>query len=215
MKFKQLKFFRGVTRFRLILTLVLAVVLPAATLIYVNYSQLRSLDRDKVLQAAIHRDFQEMLLITEKKINKKAYKLLEDARDQFPAASASPQEREKQLAQVLAKFPMFTHVMLGDDKSFHILTQPSQMSDKYVKTEHEKFGEFKTYFSTEGKWYVEQTQKRPKPFLFQAAPAKRGDGEYYMLTSEFVLPESPKDHPVIGAVSFDPIYLKQTFFAES
>jgi signal transduction histidine kinase len=215
MKLKQLRFFRGITRFRLMLTLGLAVLLPAAALIYVNYSQLRSLERDKVLQAAIHRDFQEWLAITEKRLNKKTYKLLEDAREQFPSASASPQEREKQLAQVLAKFPMFTHVMLGDDKSFHIVTQPSQMSDKYVKEEHEKFGVFKNYFATEGKWYVEQTQKRPKPFIFEAAPAKRVDGEYYMLTAEFVLADSPKDHPVIAAISFDPIYLKKTFFPES
>src|SRR4026208_1981320 len=81
MKLKKGGFLGGFTRFRLMLTLGLAVLLPAAALIYVNFSQLRAFERDKVLQAAIHRDFQEYLAITEKRINKKTYKMLEEARD--------------------------------------------------------------------------------------------------------------------------------------
>src|ERR1700716_3613205 len=92
-------------RFRLMLTLGLAVVLPAAALIYVNYSQLRNLQRDKVLEAAIHRDFQEMLAITEKNINKKAYTMTEDARELFPSPDSDTQEKEKKLDLILAKSP--------------------------------------------------------------------------------------------------------------
>src|SRR5512132_1322929 len=166
MKLKQLKFFRGVTRFRLMLTFGLAVLLPAAALIYVNFRQLRAFQRDKVLQAAIHRDFQEYLAITEKRINKKTYTMLEEARDAFPAVGTPAPEREKRLGQVLARFPMFTHVMLADEKNFQAQTQPSQMADKYVKEEHDKLGEYRSWLSGEGKSIVEQTQKRPKPFLF-------------------------------------------------
>ena len=72
MKLKRRGLLGGFNRFRLMLTLGLAVLLPAAALIYVNFSQLRAFERDKVLEAAIHRDFQEMLAITEKKMNKKA-----------------------------------------------------------------------------------------------------------------------------------------------
>jgi len=68
MKLKRKGLLGGFNRFRLMLTLGLAVVLPAAALIYVNFSQLRAFERDKVLEAAIHRDFQEMLAITEKKM---------------------------------------------------------------------------------------------------------------------------------------------------
>src|SRR6185503_6807628 len=189
MKFKQLKFFRGVTRFRLILTLGLAVLLPAAALIYVNFSQLRSLERDKVLQAAIHRDFQEMLLITEKKINKKAYGMIEEARDLFPSPDASPQEKEKQLALVLQKMPVFTHAVLGDEKSFMIQTQPSQLSDKYVKEEHEKLAEYRMWFGTEGKSLVQQLHKKTRPIMFSIGPTKRRDGEYPMVTAIFVFPQ--------------------------
>jgi len=214
MKFKQLKFFRGVTRFRLILTLGLAVLLPAAALIYVNFSQLRSLERDKVLQAAIHRDFQEMLLITEKKINKKAYGMIEEARDLFPSPDASPQEKEKQLALVLQKVPVFTHAMLGDEKSFLIQTQPSQLSDKYVKEEHEKLAEYRMWFGTDGKSLVQQLRKKTKPIIFSIGPTKRRDGEYPMVTAIFVFPQVAKDRAVLGTLTFDPLYLKQTFFPE-
>src|SRR5512134_1634763 len=75
---------RKTSRFRLLLTLELAVMLPAAALIYVNFYQLKSIERDKVLEAAIHRDFHQMLAISEKQINQKAYAIAEDIRQQFP-----------------------------------------------------------------------------------------------------------------------------------
>src|SRR5882672_8338827 len=97
MKLERRRFPGGFNRYRLMLTLGLAVLLPAAALIYVNFSQLRAIERDKVLEAAIHRDFQEMLAITEKKMNKKVYTMTEDVRSLFPSPDADPQEKEKQL----------------------------------------------------------------------------------------------------------------------
>src|SRR3982074_1745480 len=97
MKIKRRGLLGGFNRFRLMLTLGLAVVLPAAALIYVNFRQLRTFERDKVLQAAIHRDFQEMLAITEKKINKQIYTMSEDARNLFPSPDADQAAKEKQL----------------------------------------------------------------------------------------------------------------------
>ena len=116
MKLKRRGFLGGFNRFRLMLTLGLAVVLPAAALIYVNFSQLRAFQRDKVLEAAIHRDFQEMLAITEKKINKKAYTMTEEARDLFPSPDTDAQEKEKKLDLILAKSPWLSHVFLCDEK---------------------------------------------------------------------------------------------------
>src|SRR6266851_9556344 len=97
MKLKRRGFLGGFNRFRLMLTLGLAVVLPAAALIYVNYSQLRTFQRDKVLQAAIHRDFQEMLAITEKNINKKAYTMTEEVRDLFPRRTPTLRRKKRSL----------------------------------------------------------------------------------------------------------------------
>src|SRR5216684_2268192 len=116
MTLKKRMFVGGFNRFRLMLTLGLAVLLPAAALIYVNFSQLRTFERDKVLEAAIHRDFQEMLAITEKKIDKKVYTTIEEARQNFPSPDTDPQEKEKKLDLLLSKSPWMAHAFLFDEK---------------------------------------------------------------------------------------------------
>ena len=203
------------TRFRLMLTLGLAVVLPAAALIYVNYSQLRTFERDKVLQAAIDRDFQEMLAITEKRMNKKAVTMTEEARDLFPSPDTDAQEKEKKLDLVLAKSPWLTHVFLFDEKGYLFRSQPQQMADKYIREEHERMAEsYRVWFSSEGKMMVEGMHKKTRPINFYTGPTKRVDGEAYTTTAVFTLPQLSSDRVVMGGVAFDSCYLEKTFFPE-
>src|SRR5438552_3085624 len=102
MKLKKQKLVGGFNRYRLVITLGLAVLLPAAGLIYVNFSQLRSFERDKVLQAAIHRDFQEMLAISEKNMNQKAYAMTDEVRNLFPSPDSNTADKEKDLDLILS-----------------------------------------------------------------------------------------------------------------
>jgi signal transduction histidine kinase len=213
MKLKRRGFLGGFNRFRLMLTLGLAVVLPAAALIYVNFSQLRAFERDKVLEAAIHRDFQEMLAITEKKINKKAYAMTEDARNLFPSPDTEPEEKEKKLDLILAKSPWLTHVFLYDEDGFILRTQPQQLEDKYIRKEHEQMAEsYRGWFGMEGTGLVEGMHKKTRPMMFYTGPAKRADGEAYIMTALFVLPQLSSDRVVLGGVTYVSCYLKQTFF---
>ncbi len=210
---KKRKFLRGFTRFRLMLTLGLAVVLPAAALIYVNFSQLRSFKRDKVLEATIHRDFQEMLAISEKKIDKKAFTMAEEARDLFPSPDTNAQEKEAKLDALLTKSPWLTHAFLFDEKGFVIRSQPQQLGDEYVRKEHERMAEsFRGWFGMEAKMLVEQLHKKTRPINFYPDQTKRADGPAYLATAFFVLPQLSKDRAVLGGVCFDPNYLKKTFF---
>ena len=80
MDFKRQTVRGGFNRYRLIITLGLAVLLPATALIYVNFSQLRAFQRDKVLEATVNQQFQEILSIDEKKMNKKMYAKVDDVR---------------------------------------------------------------------------------------------------------------------------------------
>ena len=213
MKLKKRGFLGGFNRFRLMLTLGLAVVLPAAALIYVNFSQLRAFERDKVLEAAIHRDFQEMLAITEKKMNKKAYTMTEDARNLFPSPDADDQEKEKALDLILAKSPWFSHVFLFDEESNLFRSRPEQMNDKYVRAEHEHMAEsYRGWFSMEGKMIVEGMRKKTRPMNFYTGRTKRAGGEAYTTTALFVLPQVSNDRVVLGGVTFDSCYLEKTFF---
>lgn len=85
---KTRELWSGSNRWRLMLTLELAVMLPAAALIYVNFHHLESIKRDKNVEATIHRDFQYMLSVSEKKINDKIYTMTEEMREAFPSPDA-------------------------------------------------------------------------------------------------------------------------------
>jgi signal transduction histidine kinase len=211
MKLKRRKFLGGFNRFRLMLTLGLAVLLPAAALIYVNFSQLRTFERDKVLEAAIHRDFQEMLAITEKKINKKANTMAEEVRDLFPSPDADAAEKERKLDFILSKNPWLVHAFLYDEKGFLLRSQPQMMSDKYVHEEHDRMAENFKWLGMEGKSFVEELHKKGRPY-FLTSHTKRSNGDSYIATALFVLPQLPNDRVVIGGATFDPCYLNQTFF---
>jgi signal transduction histidine kinase len=213
MKLKKRKFFRGFNRFRLMLTLGLAVVLPAAALIYINFSELRHFERDKVLEAYIHRDFQELLAFTEKRIDKKVYTMTEEARDLFPSPDTNPQEKEKQLDLILAKSPWLSHVFLYDEKGLIYRSQPQLMSDKYIREENEHNPEsYRVWFGSEGKMMVEGLHKKPRPIAFSTSQVKRAEGDAFATTALFVLPQVSGERIVFGGVTFEGCYLKQNLF---
>ena len=95
MKSKRVRLLSGNTRSRLFLTLGLAVVLPALTLIYVNFQHVKSIQRDKKVEGLIHRDFQYILSVTEKKLRDKTFTLIEQARDNFPTDTDSESDKRK------------------------------------------------------------------------------------------------------------------------
>ena len=119
------------TRFRLVLTLGLAVVLPALTLIFVNFQHVKSIQRDKKVEALIHRDFQYLLSNSAKKISGKAYEMTEQARDAFPSETDSDDEKRRKLDLILDKSPWFAHVFLFDAKKGVIVQQ--QRDHKQMK----------------------------------------------------------------------------------
>src|SRR5215475_7452342 len=212
---KNRKLLGGINRFRLMLTLGLAVLLPAAALIYVNFNQLRTFERDKVLEAMIHRDFQEVLAISEKKMNKKAYALLEEPREMFPSPDSDPAEKEDKLDRVLDSNPALSHAFLFDERGFIIRTQRSELSDKLVTDERERVAEsYRTWFSSEveSKMLLEELNKRPQHALFSNSSTKRVDGPGFLATAIFLLPGVASDRIVLGGITFDPCFMKQTFF---
>jgi signal transduction histidine kinase len=216
MNVKKREFLGSFNRFRLMLTLGLAVLLPAAALIYTNFSQLRAFERDKVLQAAILKDFQETLYISEKKMNLKAYALAEEVRDAFPSPDLEQEEKEKKLDLILEKRPWLTHVFLFDGQDVIFRTQPSQMNDKYVREEHIR--SLKTYgdwFHMEGETILRDLQKRKGRIEFYDAMMKRSGGEQYMLSAMFALPSVSNKEVVFGGASIDPCYLRSTVFTKS
>ncbi len=212
MKLKSRKFLGGFTRFRLMLTLGLAVLLPAAALIYVSGSQLAALKRDKVLEAIIHRDFQQTLAIAEKTIDKKAYSMVEEARDSFPSPDADTQEKERKLDLILAKNLWMAHAFIFDEKGAVVRSRPEQMSDKYVREEHERMADGYRTWAKEARTMVDGMHSKTRPIMIYSGQTKRADGDAYVTTAYFVLPQISRERVVMGGVAFDPCYLKGTFF---
>ena len=217
MTLKKRNLLGGFNRFRLMLTLVLAVLLPAAALIYINFRQLSSFKRDKVLQAAINRDFQQMLAISEKNMNNKAYAKVEDVMDLFPSSRTDDAGKEKKLDDILATCSCFDHAFIFDGMDLTFQTQAGQMTDRYVKDEHDHLVDsYRTSFNSkeEISWITENLAKKPQHILFSPMQSKRADGPAYLLTAFFPLPETANDDHAFGGIIFDPCYLKSNFFPD-
>jgi hypothetical protein len=213
------KFWRGDNRFRLMLTLELAVLLPAAALIYLNYHYIDSITRNKKVETLIHSEFQYVLAVSEKKINQKIYSMTEEARNLFPSPyTDSDSEKERELDLILAKSPWLAHVFLLDaEKGILFRSQPQQMGDKDFREEHERMtAMYREWFILEArfKMLMEELRKKNQPITCYGGQAKRFGGYAYLTTAYFLLPQLSEDRLVLGGASFDPIYLKQTFFPE-
>jgi signal transduction histidine kinase len=218
MRSKRNKFWSHDNRFRLMLTLGLAVLLPAAALIYVNFQHVESIKRDKKVEALIHRDFQYVLAVSEKKLNQKAYAMTEELRDQFPSPDIDNEaEKLKQLDLLLSKNPWLAHVFIFDhDKGMLFRSQPQMVNDPYCRKEHDMMSEtYSGWFGMEGKMLVEGLHKKNRPFSWYGGQTKRAGVDTYITTAFFVLPKISKDRVVLGGASFDPDYMKRTFFPET
>lgn len=213
---KKRKFLGSFNRYKLILTLGVAVLLPAAALIYVNYSQLSAFKRDGVLEAAIHRDFQEVLIITEKAMAKKAYAMVEEVRACYPSPDLDEAEKKAVLEQTLNRYPWIANVWLFDEKSFIAMSQPQKLEDPYYRKEYERAsGSYRGWLKMEGHELLYSMHKKSRPMNFYTGMTKRAYGDAVSTTVMFTVPNVSKERVVLGALSFDDVYLKNTFFPEA
>ena len=210
------RFWSGNKRIRLMLTLALAVMLPAAALIYLNFYQLKSLKREKVLESAIHSDFHQMLAIAEKQINHKAYATTEGVRDVFPSPDAEKEDKLLKLDWILSKHPELAHVFLFEaDRGFLFRSQPQRMNDPYFLEEHQRLEKtFRGWFTFEAKTMLEGLHKRKRRTSWIGEWGKRADGYAYMTTAFFSLPRLSQSRMVIAGATFDAEYLKESFFPQ-
>src|SRR5829696_8742856 len=200
------------TRSRLVLTLGFAVVLPALALIFVSFQHVKSIQRDKKVEALIHRDFLYLLANSAKKINGKAYELTDQAREAFPSEADSDDEKRRKLDAILAKNPWFAHVFMYDaNKGVVVQQQRSVVDERELTNLHKMYG---AWLGLEGHYLVDQLCKKPKPITWFSGESDRPEGTVYAATAIFAFPRLPKDRPILGGVSFDPKYLKQTFFPQ-
>jgi signal transduction histidine kinase len=205
-------------RTRLLLTLELAIILPAASLMTFSIWNLRHIQRDKAIEAAIQRDFTYVLKIAEKKTWRKATDLLTPVRKQFPCAGDGAKIKP-QLESILAAHPEFLYVMLYDKESDLVLWrfQPGREADE---TFHKRMADT---MNMTNKWLPVEApemvhklrmtaEKEEMPFGFEGGWADRNDEHYYWSIAYFIPSDVPKGSVTLGVVGFDPQYLQSTFF---
>ena len=161
-------------RTRMMLTLELAVVLPAAALVILSALHLNEIQRDRGVEAAFQRDFYQVLAISEKQINEKADDMVDDVRSRFPGAGGTCAET---LDRILATHPYVAHLYVYTPSGGLILrSQPSRLKDPLFRSEADDFasmtnGWMPAEYKDEVK-NLEEMSKKGKPFYFRSRDTK-------------------------------------------
>src|SRR5215510_11314984 len=169
-------------RTRMMLILELSVILPAATLVLLSARHLQTIQRDRAVEAAIERDFSQVLAISEKQINHKAYALADDIRSEFPSPGDACSET---FDRILSSHPEIAHLMIFDpENGFMFRSQPYRLKD------NPGFREESEYMSKmmDGWWKLEydefskkllKMQEKSTPYYFDGMWVQRGDKHVY------------------------------------
>ena len=203
-------------RTRLMLTLELAVVLPAAALVILSAVHLTEIQRDRGVEAAFQRDFNQVLAISEKHINQKAYDLTDDVRSEFPSAGEACIET---MDRILATHPYVAHVFVYEPNGrLTFRSQPSRLKDASFRAEGDSLAGMMTgWMQVEYKDQVkdlEEMSKKGKPYYFFDNWAPRGDKKLYQSVALFLVPDVTGERKAIGGMAFDAEYLRDQFFPE-
>src|ERR1700748_915041 len=107
------------------LLLMLGIMLPAAALIVASAWHLRTLQREKGVEAVIERDYQRVLAIAEKRIDDRAYRMTEEIREKFPDA-----DQPEDLESFLTAHPNIAYAFIWNGKNhFEWQSQPGMMDN--------------------------------------------------------------------------------------
>jgi signal transduction histidine kinase len=206
-------------RTRMLLTLELAIILPAASLMGFSVWNLHKIQRDKQIEAAIQRDFTIALGIAEKKTWMKATDLLTPVREKFPCGEPES-EIKSEMERILAAHPEFLYAIFYN-KEHNILlwrSRPSGDGDEAFRRQMaEEVAMTTKWLPTEAPEFVHKLRKtemeEDPPFMFYGYwESGKDDEPFYHNIGMFVPKNAPKHSVTIGVVGFDPEYLRTKFF---
>jgi len=205
--------FRSSRRIPPILVFLLAVMLPAAALVAASVVYLSHIQRDKMIDAEIQRDYQQTLAIAEKRIVDRAFEVAESAQATFPDV-----DDPDALDNFLRGHPDVAHAFIWTGKGdMTFRSQPYRMSDPDFRAEDKKMATgFGTWFDIDS----EENIARIKSFeaaegrrvYFSPERVARGDKLVYEAIVFFIPRGSNPDHPALAGFVYDEDYLRDKFF---
>jgi signal transduction histidine kinase len=204
-------------RTRLLLTLELAVILPAAVLVILSAWHVRHIQRDHAVEAAIQREYSQVLAISEKQINHKAYELIEDVRADLPEPSESCAPA---LDKILAAHPYVAHIFLFSPESGMVMRSQGDRlrNDEAFRNEADYIDKmFGGWLKIEFRGMSDKlahSEKKGSPYYFDPEWVARGDKKLYQSIGMFLVKDHKKNSLAIAGVAFDAEFLRDKFFPE-
>ena len=198
------------------LVLMLAVVLPATGLVVAFANHLRSIQREKGVEAVIQREYEHLLAIAEKRIAERAYEMNQAAMAKFPDVG-----HPEQLESFLVAHPDIAHAFLWKGEGKLVFqSQPRRTSDPEFREEGKRLAStVQNWFDLSSKEYAlklkkfEATEGR-KVYITSNWIAK-GDKWQYQSVVLFVPRGTTPDHPALAGFAYDADYLANTFFPQA
>jgi signal transduction histidine kinase len=210
------KKWRLTERTKTLLTLELAIVLPAAALMAFSIWNLTHIQRDKSVEAAIQRDFQYVLKIAEKKSWHQANDLITPVRKEFPNPDDGSQIKAK-LESVLLAHPEYAFAALYDKKSNQLVSrvQPGRDLDPaFCGFTEEDIKMLASWLPSEASSMAKhlRNEKEEEPWGFEGGWTVRANQHAYWNVAYFIPEGVPPDRVALGFVAFDQDYLRKSFF---
>lgn len=218
--FKALKSWRLTDRTRTLLTLELAIVLPAAALLAFSVWNLKHIQRSEAVEAAIQRDFAHVLKFAEKKTWHEAVDIVNPVRKNFPNPSDGREQIKASLTKMLMDHPEFSYAFIYEKNGNNLISamQPAHESDvQYCAAIQDTIKTVSSWISLEAPSMVASVRHMAKkgedPINFYGGWSTVKDNQHeYFNMAYFVPPDVPSDEVVLGAVAFDTNYLRDSFF---
>jgi signal transduction histidine kinase len=204
-------------RTRTLLTLELAIVLPAAALMAFSIWNLKHIQRSEAVEAAIQRDFSHVLKIAEKKSWEKANEMVAPVRKEFPGPDEGPKTKAI-LEHILREHPEYSYAALYDKKANQLISrmQPGHdMDPVYCGHTQEDINDLASWIPLESTSMVKNLRvmegKGEAPVAFFGGWAVRGNQNSYWHIAYFIPSDVPKDRVTVGVLGFDEEYLRKAF----
>jgi len=200
---------------RLILSLELAIVLPAAALVVLSALHLKSIQRDRQVEAAIQRDYLQFLMVSEKHLNSQARELMDAVRQDLPGPGEACNPT---LDKVLTAHPYAAHIFVySPKKGLLVRSQPHRMQEEGFAYEAADFQKMiNSWISMEYEGDVEKMEKMESKgsyYMYYVNWAARGDKHMlYQPFSMFLM--KGQGITAIGGIAFDAEYVKDQFFPQ-
>ncbi|WP_263365814.1 sensor histidine kinase [Edaphobacter bradus] len=198
------------------LVFMLGVMLPAAALIVANVKHLRTIQREKAIEAVFQVEYQEVLAIAEKRIDARAYEITEEARAKFPDA-----HQGDELEAFLAAHPDIAHTFLWTGKGhLESQSQPDRMSDPQFVEEGKKFSSMMgPWLDLDSSDWIAKLKKSEategRHVYLTNLWATRGDKMQYQSLVFFMPRGSTAEHPALAGFVYDTDYLSNKFFPQA